>query len=246
MSRDVQEGFYRNIGAVQRFQQLFEHVPGVYFFVKDAESRMMGASRPILDRFGLSSEEEIIGTTDFDYFPPHIAAKFVQDDQLVMRTGTPLIGRVEIWYTEQRLLDWFITNKLPVQDSRNNTVGVMGTVRSYEGSRRSLQTYTQIDKVVEYIRERHKGRVSVTELAEIAGVSPRQLHRRFLEFFGMSVQEFLSKTRIQAASDALLNSDDSIVDIALQFGFCDQSAFTQQFKKHVGVTPFRFRKENGP
>ncbi len=237
--------FFRKIGEVQRFQELFEHIPGVYFFVKDAKSRLMGASRPILDRFGLDSEDQLIGTTDFDYFPAHIAAKFVQDDELVMRSGTPLVGRVEIWYTEQRLLDWFITNKLPVRDEKNRTVGVMGTVRSYEGNRRSLQTYTQIDKVVEYIREQHTGRVTVSQLAEIAGISPRQLHRKFSDFFGMNVQEFLSRTRIQAASAALLNSDEPIVEIALRFGFCDQSAFTQQFKKYVGVTPLKFRREHG-
>ena len=44
----------------------------------------------------------------------------------------------------------------------------------------------------------------VEELARLSGVSPRQLHRKFREVFGMSVQEFLTKTRVQAASDALL------------------------------------------
>lgn len=239
-----QRDFFNAIGAVQRFQELFEHIPGIYFFAKDVDSRLMDASPSILERFGLDSVEQLIGTDDYDFFPAHIAAKFVHDDQLVMRTGSPLIGRVEIWYTEQRLLDWFITNKLPVRDADGRIVGVMGTTRSYEGSRRSLQTYTQIDKVVEYIRNQHEGRVTVTHLAEIAGLSPRQLHRKFMEFFGMNVQEFLSKTRIQAASEVLLNSDEAIVDIALRFGFCDQSAFTQQFKKHVGVTPLKFRKQN--
>lgn len=242
---DEQSQFYRKIGAVQRYQELFEHLPGVYFFVKDQESRLMGASQSVLDRFGLATEDQLIGTTDFDYFPKHLAEKFVQDDRLVIESGQPLIGRVEIWYTEQRLLDWFITNKLPLRDTAGKVMGVMGTLRSYEGSRRSLQMYTQIDKVVEHIRSRLEERITVAELADVAGLSARQLHRKFIEFFGMSVQEFLSRTRIQAASDALLNSDDSIVDVALRFGFCDQSAFTQQFKKHVGLTPHRFRREHG-
>ncbi|QDV22060.1 helix-turn-helix transcriptional regulator [Aureliella helgolandensis] len=240
----IQRDFYQQLGQVQRFQELFEHLPGIYFFVKDAESRMMGASPGILARFGLSHEDDIIGTSDYDYFPQHIAAKFVEDDQQVMQTGTALIGRVEIWYTEQRLLDWFITNKHPIRDEQQRIVGVMGTVRSYEGSRRSFQTYTQIDKVVEHIRERHASRLTVTDLARIADLSPRQLHRKFLEFFGMNVQEFLSRTRIQAASDALLKTDAPIADIALRYGFCDQSAFTQQFKKHAGITPHKFRKIN--
>jgi transcriptional regulator GlxA family with amidase domain len=60
----------------------------------------------------------------------------------------------------------------------------------------------------------------------------------------MKVQEFLAKTRIKAASDALINSDLSVGDISVKFGFCDQSAFTQQFKKHIGETPLRFRKRH--
>lgn len=240
---DSQAEFFRSIGGVQRFQELFEHVPGVYFFTKDANSRLMGASRAILERLGLTHEDELIGTSDYDYFPKHIATKFVQDDALVISTGMPLIGRVEIWHSEQRTLEWVITNKLPVRDEHSRVVGIMGTVRRYQGSRRSLQTYTQVDRVVEYIRQQREGRVTVARLAEIARLSPRQLHRKFIEYFGMNVQEFLSRTRIQAASDALLNSDEPIVEIALRFGFCDQSAFTQQFKKHLGITPLRYRRE---
>jgi AraC-like DNA-binding protein len=55
------------------------------------------------------------------------------------------------------------------------------------------------------------------------------------------VQEFLVKTRIQAASETLLKSDLSIAQIANDYGFCDQSAFTQLFRKHMGMTPRRFR-----
>ena len=240
----MQRDFYARMGERQQFQQLFEHLPGVYFFVKDDQSRMMGASRSILERFGLTTEDEIIGTTDYEYFPPHIADSFVRDDQMVLDTGEPLTGRVEIWYTEQRLLDWFVTDKLPVRDSGGKILGVMGTVRSYEGSRRSLLTYTQIDQVVEYIRGNHRGKITVTDLARRANLSPRQLHRKFMEVFNMSVQEFLTKTRIQAASDDLLNTDRSITEIAHDFGFCDQSAFTQQFKKHIGKTPLKFRRQH--
>ncbi|HRX82251.1 MAG TPA: helix-turn-helix domain-containing protein, partial [Pirellulaceae bacterium] len=179
-----------------------------------------------------------------DYFPPHIADSFVRDDRLVLETGKPMTGRVEIWYTAQRLLDWFVTNKLPVRASDGAIIGVMGTVQSYEGNRRSLLTYTQIDQVVEHIRTNHRGKITVTELARQANISPRQLHRKFIEVFRMSVQEFLTKTRIQGASDDLLNTDRSITEIAHDFGFCDQSAFTQQFKKHVGKTPLKFRRQH--
>lgn len=230
------------MGGPQQFQQLFEHLPGVSFFVKDRQSRMVCASQPFWEHLGAKSEAEIVGRTDDDFFPPHAADHFKRDDQLVMTTGRPLIGRVELWYNEQRVLDWFVTNKLPVRDTRGEVIGVMGTVRSYEGQRRTMLPMSLINSTVDYIREHHHKRLTVEDLADQAGLSPRQLHRKFRDVFGLSVQDFLIKTRIQAASDVLLHSDLSIAEIATDFGFCDQSAFTQLFRKHTGLTPLRFRR----
>ncbi len=238
----IQQNFFARMGGPQQFQQLFEHLPGVSFFVKDRQSRMICASQPFWEHLGAKSEAEIIGKTDDDFFPPHAADHFRRDDQLVMTTGRPLIGRVELWYNEQRVLDWFVTNKLPVRDTRGEIIGVMGTVRSYEGQRRTMLPMSLINSTVDYIREHHHERLTVDDLANQAGLSPRQLHRKFRDVFGLSVQEFLIKTRIQAASDALLHSDLSIAQIAAKFGFCDQSAFTQLFRKHTGLTPLKFRR----
>lgn len=118
----------------------------------------------------------------------------------------------------------------------------MGTVQSYEGGRRFLVPFSDIREAVEYIRTHHRERISVEQMAERTGISARQLHRKFREVFGMSVKDFLTKTRVQAASDALLTSKSSIADIAIDFGFCDQSALTQQFRRHTGMTPLKFRK----
>lgn len=243
-ARQLQEQFFEAMGGRQQFQQLFAHIPDVYFFFKDKESRMMGASATILHRLGVSCEMEIIGTTDYDHFPTQLADEFVRDDRAVIETGKPLINRVEIWYTEHRLLDWFVTTKLPIRNPGDEVIGIMGTVRDYNGARAEIQAYSQIDDILNHIHHHLDRKIGVNELATIAGVSSRQLHRRFVELFGMNVQEFLAKTRIKSASDALINSDLSVGDISVKFGFCDQSAFTQQFKKHIGETPLKFRKRH--
>lgn len=242
----MQRKFFASMGGPQRFQELFEHLPGVYFFVKDRQSRLVCASQPFREHLGVKTEAEFVGKTDYDFFPPHAADHFVRDDQLVMATGEPLIGRVELWYNAQRVLDWFVTNKLPVRDTRGEIIGVMGTVRSYEGQRRTMLPLSLINSTVDYIREHHHERLTVEDLAAQAGLSPRQLHRKFRDVFGLSVQDFLIKTRVQAASDALLHTNLGIAQIATDFGFCDQSAFTQLFRKHTGMTPLRFRQRYKP
>lgn len=48
----------------------FENIPGVSFFIKDAESRLLYMNKKFLPRIGLDSNEELFGKTDFDLFPP--------------------------------------------------------------------------------------------------------------------------------------------------------------------------------
>jgi AraC-like DNA-binding protein len=243
---EFQRLFFAEMSGPQQFQQLFEHLPGIHFFVKDRQSRMVCASEPFWKHLGATSELDIVGRLDDDFFPQHAADHFKRDDEWVMTTGQSLIGRVELWYNEQRVLDWFVTNKHPVRNRDNVVIGVMGIVRSYEGQRRTMQPLSLIHSTVDYIRAHHQEKLTIEDLAERAGLSPRQLHRKFREVFGLSAQEFLVKTRIQAASDLLLNTDLPIANIATDFGFCDQSAFTQLFRKHMGLTPRRFRLRYAP
>ncbi len=56
-------------------------------------------------------------------------------------------------------------------------------------------------------------------------------------------QNYLIKTRIQAACDALREPGTQIADVAIDLGFCDQSAFTAQFRRHMGITPLKYQRE---
>ena len=60
----------------------------------------------------------------------------------------------------------------------------------------------------------------------------------------MSAQEFTVRTRVQAASDDLLQTEKSLSEIALDHGFYDQSAFSRQFSQHTGETPLKFRQRH--
>ena len=141
------------------------------------------------------------------------------------------------------MLDWFISTKLPIFDAQGRAVGVMGVIQSYALRRNQTMGGSRLGRVLEHIKTHHRGVVRVPELAKVGGMSRRQLVRKFQSEFGMSPKDFLIKTRIQAASDALLEVDISIAEIAAEFGFSDQSAFTRQFRKTTGMTPLGFQKK---
>ncbi len=235
--------FLQSLAPESQFYTLMDHLPGLSFFAKDADFRIVCANRHFYERFGFSREADIVGKDDFDLFPPRLAENFRQDDQQVMQSARPRLNIVELFFNQQGIPDWFITNKLPVFDTSGQVIGVMGTTQSYEGKKQVLQPYLQIDRAVAYIREHFRQRISVEDLAALVHLSPRQLHRKFVETFGSSPQAFIMKLRIQAACEALQHESSTISEVARELGFCDQSSFTQHFQKHVGLTPLKYLRQ---
>jgi len=241
--KSQQDRFLRAQSAESAAYRLFDHLPGISFFMKDRKSRLMAANRHFYARFGYDTELEIVGVDDFVLFPPRLAEHFRRDDEEVMSSGEPKLNIVELFFNTQGIPDWFITNKLPVRDRTGKVIGVMGTTQSYGGRKQAVQLYQQIDRAVEYIRDHFRERVTVEHLADMVHMSARQLHRKFVEAFGSSPQAFIMKLRIQAACEALQAEASQISEVARNVGFCDQSSFTQQFQKHVGLTPLKYQMQ---
>ena len=231
------------MGFAQQFRALFEHLPDVAFFAKDAEGRFIAASRQTLERAGLAREEELLGRDDAAIHPPNVVRAVRADDLEVMRTRRPLVDRVETLFTVTNAKDWFLTTKVPIIDEQGEVIGIMGHVRPFHGGRGVADENPQLRRVVEHIQAHFQEPMVVEEMAKVASLSVRQLGRHFQRVFRMSPQEFLVRMRIQAAVAALIETSTTIADIATQHGFCDQSAFTRHFGRHVGETPRIFRQK---
>lgn len=237
------ERFFERMSADSQFYVLFNHLPRVSFFAKDEQFRIVAANRHFVERLGFAKEEEILGKEDFELFPARLAEKFRRDDEQVLRTGEAMLGIVELFFNRQGIPDWFVTHKLPVFDRQGKVMGLMGIVRAHGTAPDEVRPHQQIERAVERIRTRFREKITVPELAELACLSPRQLHRKFVEAFGMSPQAVVMKVRIQAACELLADPDRPVGEIAREVGFADQSSFTQHFQKHLGVTPLRYRRE---
>lgn len=236
------ERFLRKTGASLEFVSMFDDIPEVECFVKDLEGRRLRVSRGIWKRLGFSCASEMIGKKDHDLFPPYIADQYVKSDQEVISSKEPVVGQLEIWMNEQGVLDWFVVSKYPVFGRDGSVVGIMGTLRTAPSGRRAFAPSSVLGRVMEYVRANFRAPLPLRTLAEIAELSERQLRRRFREDFGMGLAEFVVKTRIQIASDRLLRGDDSLAKIAVDVGFCDQSAFTKAFRSQQGLTPSAYRR----
>ncbi len=239
----LRDRFLSSLAPESQFYHLFDHLPGVSFFAKNARFQIVCANKHFVESLGFKQESDLLGKEDFDLFPSRLAENFRKDDEEVLRTGLPRLNIVELFFNPQGLPDWFITNKLPVRDRKGRVIGLTGTTQSYGSKMETVHPYLQIDRALAYIRKNFRQRISVEQLASMVALSPRQLHRKFVETFGSSPQAFIMKLRIQAACEVLQHQDLPISQIAADFGFCDQSSFTHHFHQHIGMTPLRFQKQ---
>jgi PAS domain S-box-containing protein len=96
-----------------------------YIYFKDEKSRFIHASKSLSQRWNLSPEE-IIGRTDFDLFLEEHARPALADELEIIRTGKPLIGKVERERHPDGQVTWVLTTKMPWRDADGKIIGTFG------------------------------------------------------------------------------------------------------------------------
>lgn len=112
------------------------------------------------------------------------------------------------------------------------------TLRCREESR-GLAKY-QLRRAIEFIHDHLSEDISLHAIAGAVGMSPFHFSRLFKRSTGASPHQYLIQCRTERAKQMLLRSSESIADVALRLGFCDQSHMTTHFKRAFGVTPRAF------
>ena len=98
-----------------------------FIYAKDAQSRFTAANKLVANRMGVEPSE-LIGKTDFDFFPREHAEKFFADEQALIKSGVPLIDSEELAFDKTRGMDRVIlTSKMPLRDEAGNLTGIVGT-----------------------------------------------------------------------------------------------------------------------
>lgn len=240
---EIRTRFLESISPATPLYRVFDALPDHSFFAKDSQFRIVCANRNFHERMGFQNEAAILGKDDFELFPEYLARNFRKDDEEVLESGAPKLKIVELFFNQQGIPDWFLTHKFPLWDRNNRLIGLMGVSVSYGGVDSLMAPNQAVGRAIAHLRKHFRDRVDVATLARIAHLSPRQLHRKFVEAFGTSPQGFLMKLRIQAACEALRQDGAQISEVARELGYCDQSTFTQHFSKHMGVTPFRYQRQ---
>lgn len=104
---------------------IIDNLPAA-IYAKDRQGRKILANRKDLENQGAKSEEEVLGKTDFDIFPRHIAEQFAQDDATVLEQGQAIIDREELLVDPSGREVWQRTSKLPLYGDNGEILGLVG------------------------------------------------------------------------------------------------------------------------
>jgi PAS domain S-box-containing protein len=173
-------------------------------YAKDAHSRFTAGNKLVANRMG-ANPDELIGKTDFDFFPREMAEKFFADEQALIQSGEALYDLEEVAYDKtsgtNRVL---LTSKVPLRDAAGQLTGIIGI--GYDITERKAAEERMASS------ERHEsiGRLAAGVAHEIN--TPIQYLSDSVKFIGEGVQELLAHLDALHAAQAPTPKPDDDID----------------------------------
>lgn len=99
-----------------------------------------------------------------------------------------------------------------------------------------------VRQVIQYIDQHPTGRISNAQIGLDLNYNPNYLNKLMIQHTGMTLHQYLLKSRLEYAMTLLHTTDRSVNDIALELGFHSLSHFSNYFKKETGTTPVLYRR----
>ncbi|WP_284139625.1 MULTISPECIES: AraC family transcriptional regulator [unclassified Virgibacillus] len=116
-------------------------------------------------------------------------------------------------------------------------------IQAVEDYRKSAYHNEIVDRAVQYIHDHILQPLTLKEIAIETNVSANYLSAMFYKVVGVHLKTYINHKKIDESKYFLRHTDSSLLDIALLFGFCNQSHYTSLFKRFTGMTPRKFKEK---
>lgn len=108
---------------------------------------------------------------------------------------------------------------------------------------KKLKNIECLQRAVDYMEENMCHTMSITEIANYAYISERNLTELFTSITGLSVTEYVRQRRLTEAAYEILHTKDKILDISYKYGYESQESFSRAFRRFHGLSPQQLRSK---
>ncbi|MCC6313079.1 MAG: PAS domain S-box protein [Thermomicrobiales bacterium] len=147
---------------------LMEGLPEAVW-IKDTESRFVRLNHAAARILGLDDPAEAVGRTDFDFFPESLARQYFADEQRVVRTGEPLLNKMEPQSEDDDGI-WWLTSTVPIRDAAGRVTWLLGTGRDVTEPRRAEQDRLRRERAEAAQEAAETGQRRLAFLAEASAI----------------------------------------------------------------------------
>jgi PAS domain S-box-containing protein len=242
-SASLRKSFFESLAGMLPADRLFDGVPDIVFFVKDALGRYIAVNDTLASRCGLADKDMAIGRTTEDLFPPPLGDAFANQDRQILGGGPGIRDHLELHLYPGGRRGWCLTYKEPIAGKNGRVAGICGISRDLHPPGSQDADYAALSGAISHIHKHFDEPLRLPALAEMAGLSVYQFDQRIRSLFHLTAGQYLVKVRIDAACKTLTATAEPIAQIALSCGYSDQSAFSRQFKQAVGISPLAYRRK---
>jgi AraC family transcriptional regulator len=156
------------------------------------------------------------------------------DDPLISRIVLIIANEIESGFLDHVLAD-ALNTALAVRITRLFVDrSAINLAPSHGPSRERLK------RVCDYIGAHLDERLTLTETAGVACLSPYLFSRSFKEAVGVGPRRYIMQRRVERAKTLMQRTDQPLSWVAQETGFTDQSHLTAEFRRQIGVTPGDF------
>lgn len=175
---------------------------------------------------------------------------YIQDDYIHFRStlnekDSGLIKLIETMYYEYEKKEYGYSLKV-LSDFYELLYTLVKKYKINEVDEKWLRNNKHLDRlssITQYIKDNFNEELTLESVADTFGFAPTYLSRMFQKYASINYKTYLLNIRVDAGYKQLMNTNDSISEIAIHCGFSDSRSFAKAFQKRYGMLPSDYRKK---